>query len=185
MAHVIAQSPKGPRGVEKGGDDTYENLILLCPTHHRQVDKAPEGVYPEEMLFDWKNAHEQFIRESLKAPKYPDSIQMARAIKRLLITNHQIWLEFGPESEKAQTNPLSNLYEIWNYRKLGTILPNNRKIISIIESHEEMFEIADFKVCREFIEHAIAFEQSCYSRIEGAKRFPLKFQEVIDKYAQI
>ena len=43
MAHMIARSPDGPRGRAGGGDDTYANLILLCPTHHREVDKAPEG----------------------------------------------------------------------------------------------------------------------------------------------
>src|ERR1019366_4311808 len=58
MAHVIAQSPKGPRGVQQGGEDTYENLILLCPTHHSEIDKAPAGTFPPGILLDWKKQHE-------------------------------------------------------------------------------------------------------------------------------
>ena len=45
MAHVIAKSPDGPRGVSDGGSDTYQNLILLCPTHHTEVDKAAPGTF--------------------------------------------------------------------------------------------------------------------------------------------
>ena len=36
MAHVVAKKPGGPRGVVSGGDDTYENLVLLCPTQDRK-----------------------------------------------------------------------------------------------------------------------------------------------------
>jgi hypothetical protein len=46
MAHVIAKKPGGPRGVVTGGEDTYENLVLLCPTHHTEVDKSPPGAFP-------------------------------------------------------------------------------------------------------------------------------------------
>lgn len=184
MAHVIAKKAKGPRGVPEGGNDTYENTILLCPTHHTLIDKAPEGAFPKEMLLEWKSNHEKLVRDSLKVRKYPSSIEMAKAIKRLLIENHRIWYEFGPESESAKKNPLSNLYKTWELRKLATIVLNNKKIIGIMRNHEEFFEIEDYEVCCEFMEHAIVFEQSCYSRIEGAKRFPLKFSEVINKYVK-
>src|SRR6185312_13137244 len=64
MAHIIAKSPDGPRGVAGGGADAYENLILLCPTCHRKIDKAPEGEYPVELLCAWKSEHESAIREA-------------------------------------------------------------------------------------------------------------------------
>ena len=46
MAHVIGNKPTARRGTPEGGEDTYDNLILLCPTHHTHIDKAPEGTYP-------------------------------------------------------------------------------------------------------------------------------------------
>jgi 5-methylcytosine-specific restriction endonuclease McrA len=58
MAHVIARKPGGPRGKAGGGADDYANLILLCPTCHTRIDKAPEGEYPEPMLHEWKQEHE-------------------------------------------------------------------------------------------------------------------------------
>ena len=45
MAHVIARRPAGPRGLSTAGSDEYENLVLLCPTCHRTVDKAPAGTF--------------------------------------------------------------------------------------------------------------------------------------------
>lgn len=184
MAHIIAKKNKGPRGIEEGGSDTYKNLILLCPTHHTIIDKAP-AKFPPEMLYEWKTHHEEKIRNALQAKRYPSSVEMAKAIKRLLIENHKVWSEFGPESPSAQKNPLSNLSNLWDLKKLETIVPNNKKIIEIIKVHQEMFEIEDYEVCCEFMEHAAVFEKSCHSRIEGAKRFPIKFKEVIDKYAAI
>lgn len=65
-AHVIARSPHGPRGTGSyAGEDRYENLILLCPTHHRLVDAAPED-HPVELLLRWKQEHEQWVRERLR-----------------------------------------------------------------------------------------------------------------------
>src|SRR2546427_94615 len=58
MAHMIAQARHGPRGDGEGGDDSYDNLILLCPTHHREVDKAPDDEFPVELLREWKAKHE-------------------------------------------------------------------------------------------------------------------------------
>ncbi len=130
MAHIIAKKPDGPRGKPLGGEDTYENLILLCPTHHTEIDKAPEGTFPEEELYRWKKDHEKKITDSFKSPLFRSRETMAIAVKRLLIQNHRLWKDSGPESDEAKSNPLSNHVEIWNLRKLDTVVPNNQKIIN-------------------------------------------------------
>ena len=70
MAHVIARSSNGPRGV---GDldcerNSYENLILLCPNHHREVDGNPQA-YPVGRLLSIKQEHEQFVAAHFDAPQ--------------------------------------------------------------------------------------------------------------------
>ena len=77
---------------------------------------------------------------------------------------------------------MSNLVEIWNLRKLDTIVPNNRKIINIIESNIELIDIGEIESCYGFIEHAEGFERNCYERTEGVLRFPKDFEEVVNKY---
>lgn len=185
MAHVIARKPDGPRGLTIGGEDTYENLILLCPTHHTEIDRAPEGIFTAEIIYGWKRRHEERVRNSFLSPHFPDAQRLAIEIKRLLVKNKITWERYGPDSEEARRNPLSNLHEIWTLRKLDTIVPNNRRIIRMIEQNEEHFNISDYRICAQFIEHAEGFERNCYVRTEGVPRFPIEFEKVIDSYARI
>ena len=37
-AHIVGQSPNGPRAGNIADVDSYANLILLCRKHHKQVD---------------------------------------------------------------------------------------------------------------------------------------------------
>ena len=185
MAHVIARQSGGPRGNPMGGDDTYENLILLCPTHHTEIDKSPEGTFPAEILFDWKQKHEMCVREALETPSFETSCYLATYVQRLLMQNHMVWKTYGPESDAAQTNPLSNLACIWSLRKLDTVIPNNRRIIEVIRKNTDLFDAEGYQAACAFIEHAEGFELSCYERTEGVPRFPTNFEEVIATYAKI
>ena len=181
MAHIIAKKPDGPRGQSEGGDDAYGNLILLCPTHHTEIDKSPDGTFSEEEIHRWKSEHEQNVANSFVSPNFSSIKELAVAIKRILIQNHSIWRSSGPESDEAKANPMSNLVEVWNLRKLGTIVPNNRKIINIINQNNGLFELNDLHACYEFVEHAEGFERNCYDRTEGVLRFPKGFEEVINR----
>ena len=66
VCHIYALSEKGPRGkpgLTAEELNSPENLILLCPTHHRLVDCQHES-YPAEELKKWKREHEM-VQESL------------------------------------------------------------------------------------------------------------------------
>lgn len=182
MAHVIAKKPDGPRGRAAGGEDTYDNLVLLCPTHHTEVDKAPDGVFTVEMLHGWKVAHEERVKNSFLSPKYADRQRLASAIKRLLIENKAAWKQYGPESLEATRNPMSNLAEVWKLRKLDAVVPNNRRILHMIEQNRDLIDVGDYHYCVEFMEHAKGFERNCYVRTEGVPRFPVAFEEMVNRY---
>ncbi len=69
IAHIIAQRANGPRGnasVSRQQLDSYENLILLCPTHHLQVDKDPV-TWTVEALTKMKVSHEEWVKSRLIA----------------------------------------------------------------------------------------------------------------------
>ncbi|HTF20978.1 MAG TPA: hypothetical protein VK658_23045 [Chryseolinea sp.] len=65
-AHLVSKSPDGPRGhVQLACDhDAYENLILLCKTHHKMVDDQPE-TYTFEFLIFLKCLHEVWVDQQL------------------------------------------------------------------------------------------------------------------------
>jgi hypothetical protein len=64
--HIVASSPKGPRGSDRGDrpGDRYDNLILLCPNDHTRVDEHP-GLWPVERLVAAKARHEQWVASRL------------------------------------------------------------------------------------------------------------------------
>lgn len=67
MAHIIARSQNGPRGNQNlliSDRDSYDNLILLCPTHHVEVDKDSTA-WPIERLRGVKADHEAWVSEQL------------------------------------------------------------------------------------------------------------------------
>lgn len=181
MAHVIARSQDGPRGITGGGSDEYENLVLLCPTCHRMVDKAPAGEYPTEMLLSWKSEHEEGIRSYGQNQAFTSINDLKSYVTKLLIENNAIWQTFGPKSETASTDPGSNLHELWTLRKLHTIVPNNTKIVNALEanygllSHDQAIAFMKFKL------HVSAFEQHQYQRLDNYPPFPTIFSDLMTK----
>jgi hypothetical protein len=180
MAHVIAQSPRGPRGKSTAGDDSYENLILLCPTHHTMVDKAPRGTYSESQLLKWKSQHEGNIEESLRSPVFSDWKSLQGYVQTKLIENHVCWKTYGPEGSVAREKPSIGAATLWMFRKLSLIVPNNRRIIDAIRRNALLFSIGDYTVACEFIEHAEGFERRCIQPTEGIPRFPARFGDIFN-----
>lgn len=180
MAHIIAKQPSGPRGIEQGGSDTYENLILLCPTCHRKVDKAPEGEYPVAMLRSWKEQHELSIRAKGKQQQFDSTQALKKATARLLLENRALWKELGPQSIAASNDPGSNLHQVWDLRKLDTLVPNNQEIINTIEANINLLNTDEFAAFVDFKIHAGAFEANQYSRLDSYPTFPKHFGNLFE-----
>jgi hypothetical protein len=67
ICHIVAESEGGPRGqspLTREQRDQYENLILLCPNHHAEIDAQPE-TFPVERLKALKALHEQSVSDAL------------------------------------------------------------------------------------------------------------------------
>lgn len=93
MAHIVGKRADGPRGGEglpTEERDKYSNLILLCPTHHREIDKN-EANWPSDKLRLVKTEHEQWVssmleRADISVPEIDNS--------DLLNARMQFWTEF-------------------------------------------------------------------------------------------
>ncbi len=67
QAHIVAEKQDGPRGkslLTEPERNSYFNLILVCPSHHRVIDKDPQG-YPIERLHLLKDQHELWVDQTL------------------------------------------------------------------------------------------------------------------------
>ncbi|GAA1716294.1 hypothetical protein [Nonomuraea bangladeshensis] len=62
MGHIAPHSPDGPRreAVRPAEVDGLSNLMLLCPSCHRTIDKEP-GLWPDDHLRAIKAEHEGWV----------------------------------------------------------------------------------------------------------------------------
>ncbi len=64
IAHIVADSPNGPRGDEVQSEklkSDESNLMLMCDVHHRLIDKGDVAGHPVELLTSMKSEHEERI----------------------------------------------------------------------------------------------------------------------------
>lgn len=75
VAHIIASSPEGPRGNDRSKQLSrdQDNLMLLCPDHHKVIDDNP-NMFSEEELKKMKKDHEQKVSDLLDYIESPSSI---------------------------------------------------------------------------------------------------------------
>ena len=65
MAHIVAYSENGPRAVEFATkDNSYENLMLLCPECHKTIDDFPKE-FSIDYLKNKKRMHDENVRKAL------------------------------------------------------------------------------------------------------------------------
>ena len=64
VAHIVAETPTGPRGDPIRSPllaDDANNLMLLCHVHHKLIDVDEKDQHPESRLLAMKEAHERRI----------------------------------------------------------------------------------------------------------------------------
>lgn len=179
MAHVIGKKPTAARGIPEGGSDKYDNLVLLCPTHHTHIDKAPEGEYPAEILHTWKRQQEELIRNAGKSIQFGSFDELRTSVARLITSNKIVFDTVGPLSDVANADPSSNAYLVWELRRIDKILPNNRKILNLIDANEDLItDVSIISLVEEFRIHAESYEKHVYHRLDSYPLFPTKFAKV-------
>jgi hypothetical protein len=84
IAHIVAESPDGPRGkspLTAKQRNMYPNLILLCNQHHQLIDSdGALATYTVERLTAMKEEHESWVERTLRGrrnvtPELPPMVQ--------------------------------------------------------------------------------------------------------------
>ncbi len=87
IAHIIAASPNGPRPADDEDEETlrsFDNLLLLCGTHHKLVDDHWQD-YPAEALREWKRAARS-ERDTAPPALEPTTDQVQEMIRGMTVT---------------------------------------------------------------------------------------------------
>ena len=170
QAHIVAEEEGGPRGkslltIEQR--NSYPNLILLCPTHHTKIDKAPEE-YPVELLHQIKSQHELWFEKSRvsaadkvkQANEYIYADIVDTAAKLCLFDNWESWtshpLSTSPSWRKEWMDNVEEfrrriIRAVWPgtipelERALKTLSVNLAMALKVFGKHCEMAEEGWFR----------------------------------------
>ena len=159
IAHVIAASTDGPRADLSASEATLtalDNLILLCAVCHTLIDKAPDD-YPTETVMRWKSQHLARRRQIMAMRECSSRSELRVELERLLTHNAAIHALCGPESEAA-ADPMSDAFELWQQEVVRVLIPNNRKVVELLDVNFGLLNEAERQVVGAFRLHVDAFE---------------------------
>lgn len=150
-------------------DNSFENLVLLCPNCHTNFDKN-HAFTPAEVL-GWKKIRkEQF--ESIFCEKYDTFEKLKKRVVPLLEENKNIYENYFLKDNR----------QLWDKFE-ATILVNNRKLkalfsanLNLIQSHKER-TYSNLSYIKTFIAHANEFEAT---RCDEQKSREILFPAEID-----
>ncbi len=186
MAHIKGNKAGSNRYDESQSAverDSYENLILLCPTHHTLIDKVEnEAKYTVKFLHEMKVEHETYISNRLGEEKFENVEQLKDKLFIYMSENHQAWKQYGPLSENARRNPNNDqVFALWTSSRLSTIIPNNREIVHLLQKNRNLFSRTEQIIVSKFITHVESYEKWVDDDIpyQAVLRFPRDFDELI------
>lgn len=139
LAHNVASSEKGPRGIvglSEKLSDSSNNVLLLCDKHHRLIDKIATPDYPASRLSEMRR---EFIKT---ADKLLDglSYQPIPAFSVLWPVHRQVIS--GPSSTQVS-------------QSLSTLKSRLHGIVNEVSDNESVLRESDPEIIREIMIHCI------------------------------
>ena len=176
MAHIISSSDDGPRSdkkISKEQKGNFSNLIILCPTCHTKIDKS-ELEFPDSLVLKWKTTHSQKINSLFNIKQFENRLEARQSILPLLNENKTIFEIYGPLTDE-RFNPESEMPKIWKSKIHLSILPNNRKLLSIFDANYDLLKAEELKTVEIFRQHVSDFESKHVNHEEiNGLQFPKK-----------
>jgi HNH endonuclease len=140
------------------------NLICLCSRCHTGFDRE-KRISAEDIRTAKQRLQERLLRliaeGQVPMGEHFTSLQeLCAAIEDLLTQNELVFLTFGPQSPLAEVAAGPTAADVWHRERKKTILPNNRRIIDLLQQHRRLYESArEFPdLAEQFIAHARSYE---------------------------
>lgn len=153
----------------KTADNSFENLILLCPSCHTDFDKN-HAFTPEEVL-GWKRTRGEEL-EKMFSKKYASFEELKKEVVPLLLENQTIFTTYYLKENKV----------LWDKFE-ATILSNNRKIKMLLSVNLDLIQCnqqkshSNLAYIQTFMRHVDEFEAT---RIDEEKSREVLFPAEID-----
>ena len=175
MAHIFAANDEGPRARRKLSSaerGAFENLILLCSVCHTMIDKAEED-FPDHLLATWKREHKAKLSRVFGALPMQSRPEVLAAIEPLMLENRVIFEEYDPDGDYRE-DPESEMARAWQRRMRERIIPNNRRILAILEANRAHMVGDELRIMELFRQHIHDLEARHLTDeiVGGQRRFP-------------
>jgi hypothetical protein len=155
MAHILPASPGGPRrtptAVPPEQLRSESNFLLLCPTCHSRVDKAPIA-YPSELLQGWKSDFKARLVAAFDIVRRETRTAARADVVPLLRENDAIFRQCGPLGDHT-ADPESEIAQKWSRKVLAKILPNNRRLLLIFQVNSHLLQESEQAEVETFRQH--------------------------------
>ncbi|MGI2124063.1 HNH endonuclease signature motif containing protein [Shewanella baltica] len=177
QAHIVGDQPGSARSNSPLTDeqrDSYHNLVLLCPTHHTEID-SNEDDWPVERLHQIKSEHELWVTETLS--ETIDHVRLAKqavlasivdsAVDLCDLKEWQNWTSFAlsPDPKWAKERP----DRIFDFRQkvIAAIWPDE---FDELKNAAITLSVSLNRAAQTYLEH---------SDLQGDTYFPHKFYKVM------
>lgn len=182
MAHVFSASDGGPRSDEELTAEqrgAYENLILLCANCHTTIDKAEED-YSDQLILEWKYSHASKIANLFGVATCKNRKDARSMVEPIFQENSTIFEVYGPMGN-SRFNPESDLPEIWLTKIKSRILPNNRRILAILDANREHLSTDETSILERYRQHVDDFESKHIGEYKtGGLQFPAELLRILE-----
>ena len=180
MAHIFAAMDHGPRAdvdldhIERA---SYANLILLCPSCHTEIDKAPEE-FTDEIVQQWKASHTDAIKNVLGVAEFNSRNDARLFIEPILRINKTIFNQYGPNNDYHE-NPEAEEAQVWQRKMLSQIIPNNQKILLTLDANSNLANKEELEIIEIFRQHVDdLIERHLGDDQHQASRFPEQMSKI-------
>ena len=187
MAHIFAASNDGPRAnptLSRAERGRFENLILLCANCHTTIDKAPEQ-FPDDLIVRWKRDHQRRLDQVFGAVGFSSRDEVRSAIDPFLRENRAVFEEYGPDLTYRE-NPESEMASAWQRKMREVILPNNRRILALLDVNRRHLSVHEARTLELFRQHVQDLEaRHLTDLVLGAqRRFPEEMNQIMTDVGQ-
>lgn len=117
--HIISSKNNGPRHKSNIADyDLYDNLILLCRNHHKEVDELT-STYTEELLCYVKKNHENWVQNTINnaitekkdTPRFLARITSGKELLQIISNSHGYRTDYDEPKEENDAQYIGNIFQ--------------------------------------------------------------------------
>lgn len=182
FAHIVPAKLAGPRSDESLGlTDSErarpENILVLCSTCHTLIDKNPTE-YPATILRSWKKQSILSRASAHGTPKFTSRAEAKAEISALSEANSAIYSLYGPRVDEFD----DDRSEQWRRHLVSTILPNNRRIVEVLERSISILNASERETLAVFRIHVKELEErhTLHDWTPGSTKFPSAMGTILE-----